>query len=598
MRPPCLSSQILGFFCLMACAAGLDRPVLAETPPETQREQLHGEVAALIRGLDSSHYEVRQQACRQLETLISKPELGTLLAAEFQQLLVKPELSFEVRWHLARWRPRLPITTPEPPPTVSRVELDKLVQQLDDDVYSVRLGAEERLQWLAGNPKLAGSIMARLKERMAIPDLSTEAYRRLESVRKAVWTVWFAGDPDDSSMPAVSDAQMERWLDDLIHPITKQEQSRPWLLQQIARQELMDLLARDSDVPRVKRAIESRLSGSIEPKATGRLKELLDLTRPAMVCEYWQGRQQHGEQHLIVGVPCQVTGATNPSHFDRIDDRSAHCVSGNSLSRGDYPVGVAFPHPMLADAIFHLVNLPTPRRQIAYSYEVKTDAAVRLAKISRRTLDRFLAEKHALADAEIGMLAQLDPREVSRFAGRYFFCVDDAIVEEDDDSDRQPLLSIGTTRGRMGGQSSRHGMICAQLAVDGTKDAMPGLVDALAKKRFRSPTPLGPYRFPELAALAIARRDPWQGADSWLAEQVEKNELLMLGRDKGPELGATAARLLLKRHQESMMESFDLEVAADPLVASLGIEGYRFKSLEGPKKVLAWWARNADSKTK
>ena len=51
---------------------------------------------------------------------------------------------------------------------------------------------------------------------------------------------------------------------------------------------------------------------------------------------------------------------------------------------------------------------------------MKTDPAARLAKLSRRTLDRFLAEKRLLNDSELGMLGQLDAREVSRFASRYF----------------------------------------------------------------------------------------------------------------------------------------------------------------------------------
>jgi len=61
-------------------------------------------------------------------------------------------------------------------------------------------------------------------------------------------------------------------------------------------------------------------------------------------------------------------GGVRPTHFDRCDDRSAHYVSGNSLSPGDYPVGVAFSHPRQENAFFDLVNLPTPRRRMAYPY--------------------------------------------------------------------------------------------------------------------------------------------------------------------------------------------------------------------------------------
>ena len=95
---------------------------------------------------------------------------------------------------------------------------------------------------------------------------------------------------------------------------------------------------------------------------------MLDWTKPELVAEFWQGGHQTGEQHLVVGVPTLSPNAMKPTHFDRADDRVAHYVSGNSLSPGDYPVGEAFPHPLVEHGFFHLVNLPTPRRRMAYLY--------------------------------------------------------------------------------------------------------------------------------------------------------------------------------------------------------------------------------------
>src|SRR5208337_1793176 len=129
--------------------------------------------------------------------------------------------------------------------------------------------------------------------------------------------------------------------------------------------------------------------------------------------------------------PTISPGAAHPSHFDRADDHVAHCVSGNALTPGDYPVGVAFSAPNWhanTQGFFHLVNLPSPRRQIAYSYYVKTDPAVRLAKISRRTLDRFLSDKRLMNDSELGILGQLDAQEVSCFASHYFLLMEDGSV--------------------------------------------------------------------------------------------------------------------------------------------------------------------------
>ena len=223
----------------------------------------------------------------------------------------------------------------------------------------------------------------------------------------------------------------------------------------------MDALAQDAEVPRVKAALEARLRGKLPADAAAALRELLELTRPAIVAEVWSDRKlQDPEQRMFIGEPKRFAESANPSCFDRADDHSAHCISGNSLVPGNnYPVGIAFPAPRWKqnqkEGFFHLVNLPTPRRQIAYNYYIKTDAAARLAKLSRRTLDHFLAEKRLLSDPELGMLGQLDAREVSRFAARYFFVVDDGSVEEEIDSE------YSTSRKHLGGDSSRFGSICA-----------------------------------------------------------------------------------------------------------------------------------------
>ena len=552
---------------------------------DARREQVRREVADLVGGLDSSRYEVRQRAAQRLDELVATPALATVLAEEFQRLVVQPDLPFEARWRLNRWRTRLPNGPATAGRTATPAELDHLVAQIDDDSFAVRQGAVQRLQWLAGDATLSGPIMLRLKQRMTDPHLSVETYQQLDAVRRTVWSTWLTSDSTDWNLPSASQEQLQRWIDDLVRPAPKAAKGQAWLRQQAAREELMDQLALDAQVPKLKAALESRLSDRLESDAASRLKELLDLTRPAMVAEFWFARRPSGEQHLFVGVPSQVAGALRPSHFDRIDDRVAHCVSGNSLSPGDYPVGVAFPHPAQGNAFFHLVNLSTPRRQIAYSHYTKTEPAARLTAISRRTLDRFLAEKHRLNDAEIGMLGQLDPKEVSRFAGQYFLRVDDAQI---DDDDAPQSVMIG--RPRPGGQASRHGMICAQLAGDGTREAIPGLLEAIRQKRFLPPTSLGPYQLHWLAALAIARREPWPEVESWLVDQLGNSEIMVLGRSEGPEVGAAAAGLLLKRHQERP-EAFGLESAPESLLTSFGIAGYRFRSPADARRVEAWWKK-------
>ena len=123
-------------------------------------------------------------------------------------------------------------------------------------------------------------------------------------------------------------------------------------------------------------------------------------------------------------------GTQRPSHFDRIDDKTAHCVSGQNLSPGDYPVGVAIPHPKQPGYFFHLVNLTTPRHKLAYGYVTQNAEKKRLTDISRRTFDRLLALRRPLDPADLPVFAVLDPRELSRFAGRFFEVVDDQPLSE------------------------------------------------------------------------------------------------------------------------------------------------------------------------
>ena len=563
---------------------------MAEKPSSevAKPKPVQDEVATLLDNLDSSHYETRQLAARRLERLIAKPELHGLLATEFQQHLLQPDVSFEVRWRVVRWRSRLPEATVAPPQTASPKELDRLVGQLDDDRYGVRLGAADRLQWVSRNPNLLGPIITRLKDRLADPALSSDAYQRLESVRQGIWADWLMSDRTDWNLPAVSADQLDGWLDDLVKPSSKSAATNGRLRQQVARQELTDLLAQDKETARVVAALKSRLAGSINAEGASQIRSLLELTQPAMAAEFWQDHKQLGVQHLFVNVPSQPPGAMRASHFDRIDDRVAHCVSGNSLSPGNYPVGVAFPHPIRRGVVMDLVNLPTPRRRIAYTYYLKTSAAQRLAALSRRTVDRFLAEKHVLNELEIDSLEQLDRKEVSRFAGRYFLLVDDGRLDDDSES-----ILIG--RPRSCGYPSRNGAICAQLAVNGTRDAIPGLLEAIEQKRLLPPTSLAPYQLAWLAALTIAQRDPWPNVDSWLAASVGNGEPLVMGQPDGPTIGATAARLLLKRHHEPP-EAFGLTTAPESFVTSHGLEGCRFKSPDDGKQVQAWWQQQSKTK--
>jgi len=564
--------------------------VSAERTPQADEQRLISDVAELLEQLDSDEYVTRRRAAERLEALVAIPEHGTLLATAFRQALREPEVSFEVRWHLERWCRRLPELAAEPPGTVSPEQLDRVVQQLDADAYAVRLAAVRRLEWYLGNGRLVGPVTSRIKARLACPGVSEANARYLDDVWRGLRRVWSQSDPAHWDLPKVSDATIREWIDTLIDAVPGGGSSRQRPPTRAAERDLRDLLMRDDYVPRIAAQLKARLGKPTDPESHARLSALLEETRPAMVAEYWQHRQHLVEQHLIVGIPSQSVGAPRPSHFDRIDDRTAHCVSGSSLSPGDYPVGVAFAHPRTTDACFHLVNLPTPRRRLWYQRHTAIDAAVRLQALSRRTVDRLRGQERPLEEDDLRMLQGLDPREVSRFAGWYFMAIADCPLPEweprpDPYAPGQFIPLSPPTY--LGGRPSRHGALCLLLAAEGTREAVPGLLEAIALERFQPPSQVAPYRLEWIAALGIARRDPWSDVDAWLARAMSNQQKLSIAEQAEAEVGATAAAVLLHRHGQ-LLANFELQPAGDETLTDMGLSGYRFANAAGRRKALRW----------
>ncbi len=451
-----------------------------------------------------------------------------------------------------------------------RSELAGLLSNLDSDRYEVRQEASAKLEEMAAQPELGDFLSAEFQSVLARLDTSFEVRWRLKRLA--------------AQLPRPEPQPVAELSDERIAELVGKLGDESYTVRLGVTRQLKGLLYRDENALRVKAALQAELDRCEEAETILRIKKLLEPFRPAMVAEYWQGRRHLGEQHLIVGVPSQGPSAPRPSHFDRIDDKVAHCVSGVNLSPGEYPVGVAFPHPKQPGAFFHLVNLPTPQRRSDYKRFVETDEAKRLAAISRRTLDRMLSERRELSEAELLMLAQLDPTEVSRFAGQYFPLVEDKPLS----AERKP----GSVAGM--GRPSRFGMICRQLAMDGTKEAAPGLLKAIQQGSFLPPTSKAPYHLHWIAALSIASRDPWPEADRWLAGLISRDDPLVEGYENGPQLGATAAGMLLRRHQGSAKE-LGLQSVIAAQLARWPIDPYRFPSTEVRDKVQQWWAEKQET---
>jgi len=450
-------------------------------------------------------------------------------------------------------------------------EIGRLLKKLDDDDFDQRQEALAELEKLVACDDMKAQLATEFGRALLLPETSFEVRFHLQRLCRKL--------PKAQIEPQknVSVEELGRLIDQL--------DDDSCAVRMGADYRLRWLLHVDENVESVRSIIEEKLEAELELSTRNRLQSISDFARPAMVAEYWQGRHCHNRQHLLIGVPSYTPPHKNPSHFDRIDDKTAHCVTGVTLSEGDYPVGVAFPHPKTQDAFFHLINLPTPRRKMDYENRPKQGAdAKHLAELSRRTLDRILQQRRALKDNELPMLAQLSQAEVSRFAGEYFLQVED---EQFSDSDTGGYSSFR--------RGSRHGAVCERLAMEGTKEAMPRLIEAIDTGRFLPPTSRAPYHMQWIAALAIANRSPWPEVDDWLASLIERTDNLIEGRGQGPSLGATAAAILLKRHKESHRK-YNLRRVGETFMQRCRLEAYAYPSEIAPEKVLMWWEQKKGEK--
>ena len=462
-------------------------------------------------------------------------------------MLLDADTSFEVRSQLARLVKDLPpAAAPADEPKPQAADIGPLLDRLNSDRSSQREGAQRRLEAMLPHLDLVAPLLAELKRRLDDPAASRQARRVMESVLDKAREAWVDADPASVPLPQVSNAQMNRWLDELTASEPQAAAGRA--LHATAHRELIDLLVRDDTRERLLELLEPRMAELTDADAAARLQDVADFARPAMAAEVWghqkedpetgqsadwQHRQHIWVQNMIVGVPQLVEAAARPTHFDRIDDRTAHCVSGNSLTPGDYPVGIAIPNPNPAlEVMYYLVNLPTPRQRLAYAYHLKRDEGQRLAEISQKTLDDFLVNRRPLDELRVMMLRQLDPHVVSRFVGPYFQNVPDA-----------PLQTAAGDAAP--GHLTIHAAICATLCSIGTREAVPALEKLARSGRLGKPNYDNNVHVSWVAALAIANSDPWPGVDEWLATLIDETEPLIINIDPVPDLGSSAAGLLL-----------------------------------------------------
>jgi hypothetical protein len=586
-----------------------------------------------LHDLESDRFESRQEAIASFQDMTTRPEMAGPLRDACQKALVASDTSLELRRQLEQLQRFLPKTADLPPDATPPEQLDRLVAQLEDNSYGKRLSAKRRLEWLLGNPRTAHAISGRLKERIGASDLSLDAEQWLCPLYDRARAVWILSNEIQALLPPVSDAQASAWLDAMCLP--EANDSATLASHRRARMEFRDALTRDQDVARFRALIEAKLaSAGLSPQAADRLKELLELTKPGMVAEFWAGGRLGNVQRLLVGVPSKSPQAERASYFDRIDDATAHCVSGQNLKPGDYAVGIAVPHPRMPGAFFHLINLTTPRRKMAYPEKGYPAMRPQLTAISRRTFDRILQSRRKVTPAEYVCFLQLDADELSRFSAKYFASIDDYRIGESPAENTvlpSPVMDppVYVTQARV--FTTHFGPLCELLAYRGTKEAVPGLLKAIDEKRFLAPEPPATpnarqtakddprdagdspgniqagivmpggralslasqglvKRWELIAALALADRDPWASVDDWLAGILDRSELLVSGAADAPQIGATAAAILLSRHGQKPAD-FGLRPSRLAVLNESEFVGYRFAADGNPNAVKQWWTK-------
>jgi hypothetical protein len=489
-----------------------------------------------------------------------------------------------------------------------RPDVASLVQTLSSNRYLERLGALERLSALVRTTELSADIYPALKRAAADTTLSTDVRVTLTPLLETARYRWLTSDSRANAVPPSAD-QIAGWVSSLISgPDTQRSPGGPGgpntisLPRDAAERELLDAICHKAAAPVVHRALEGALAREgLDDDAVARLRRLAEWTRPGLVVEYWQRRRNLAIQYFVVGVPSQAPGAIRPTRFDRVAQDFAVCASGNSLEPGEYPLGVAYPHPREQAAFFHLVSLPTARERLVYQYETQSlHANTRLPAITERTLGRAIKNKQPLDDAQLWLLGQLDQPTVARLLQTYFAEVPDAPF---DLSQLAPMLSD---------VSSVHRTVCLMLALDGSYEVVPTLVEATKSKRFLPLLSDEPPAMGWVAALTIAAREPWDDVDGWLAGLLDRTDRISFGYGTQGDVGATAAAMLLTKHGEDpaqfglagrtplergLHDRFQAPVNADyrrrmfedRMFKQLGVTPYYFADSTGRDAVQRWW---------
>jgi len=489
----------------------------------------------------------------------------------------------------------------QPADAVATEDVASVLRSLSSPRYRDRAAALEHLQLVARQSRSIGRVYPALKAAAADEALTVDVRLMLGPLLETARYTWLASASTDDKTPSPPMENITRCLQTIVST-SEGDTLQTTVRRESAEWELLDMLARGARASTVQQCIETALAREeLDHDAMVRLRRLAEWSRPGLAAEYWQRRRNLSVQYFVLGMPAKAPGAVRATQFDRVVADIAQCVSGNSLAPGEYPLNVAFPHPREQAAFFQLVSLPTARDRLAYQYESdRLGDGERLQAITERTLAPSLVNRRPLDEGQMWLLGHLDQAAVARLMRVYFAEVPD---EPHDLSQLAPMLTD---------VSSCHRAACIMLALDGSHEVVPMLVEAAEKKQFLNLDTDEPQALPWIAALAIAAREPWEEVDVWLAGLIDRVDRISFGVGAQGDVGATAAAMLLKRNGEEpadfeliareplrrgLHDRFEAPVNADyrqrmfedRMFKQLGVAPYYFANANARTAMQAWW---------
>ena len=244
----------------LLCLSG---PIAASEPASSGQSEV---IQKLIEDLDSQHFFVRELAMKKLRSHVVDGTGSPQLVASLNQLSLDPHVSFETQRRLIEILKGVPAENKGPVEELSEQNVDSLISELLSDRFAERESAIRRLQWFLGNQANVMTLLTSIKHRLRGPATSATTKQELTQHLDLVRNAWLQIEEDKCPLPAVDDSQILAWINQIALPIDSETTQTD---QQLATQEVQDLLIRSDCRARTATFLEKQLSETERPDSCG-----------------------------------------------------------------------------------------------------------------------------------------------------------------------------------------------------------------------------------------------------------------------------------------------------------------------------------------